>query len=56
VEELKNVKNREYEGQIAKGVRAGIGQLVYPNGDVYRGNFKHNERNGQGTCIFAMTG
>ena len=56
LEELQNVTNTEYEGQVLKGVKSGQGQLVFPNGDVYKGNFKNNQRNGQGVCLFSRTG
>ena len=35
--ELSNVTNTVYEGQVAKGIRSGAGQMVYENGDVYKG-------------------
>ncbi len=30
--------------------------MVFPNGDVYKGTFKNNERNGSGLCKFGLTG
>ena len=54
--ELLPVKNTVYEGQMSKGLRNGHGQLVYPNGDVFKGAYKTGERNGIGMCIFAATG
>jgi hypothetical protein len=38
-----------YEGQYARGLRHGIGMMKYSNGDVYRGRFVLNKREGQGT-------
>lgn len=54
--ELSTVHNKVYEGQVSKGLRNGTGQLVYPNGDVYRGTYKNNERSGTGLCKFGATG
>jgi len=56
MEELRHVKNIIYEGQVVKGIRNGLGQLVYPNGDVYKGTFKNGERSGTGLCKFGKTG
>jgi hypothetical protein len=56
LDELSIVKNGQYEGQVTKGVKNGQGQLVYPNGDVYKGAFKNGERNGAGLCKFGKTG
>lgn len=54
--ELGKVTNRVYEGQVSKGVYNGNGQMVYPNGDVYKGVYKNGQRCGTGICIFGLTG
>lgn len=30
--------------------------MVYPNGDVYKGSYRNNERSGPGICRFGLTG
>jgi hypothetical protein len=54
--ELAKVTNKVYEGQVNKGVYNGIGQLVYPNGDVYKGAYKNGLRCGTGICMFGLNG
>jgi len=41
---------------VIKGVKNGLGQLIYPNGDVYKGSYKNGERCGAGLCKFGKTG
>lgn len=41
---------------MTKGIRNGQGQMVYPNGDVYKGSYKNGERSGPGLCKFGQTG
>jgi len=50
------VKNTVYEGQMQKNLKNGQGQMVYPNGDVFKGSYKGGERHGPGICKFAATG
>jgi hypothetical protein len=33
-------------------MKNGAGRMVYPNGDIYKGNFNRDMRNGAGTMIF----
>ncbi len=35
--ELSTVNNHVYEGVVSKGVRQGAGQMIFPNGDIYKG-------------------
>lgn len=56
LDDLTTVKNKIYEGQVTKGTRNGQGQLVYPNGDVYKGAYKNGQRCGTGICKFGPTG
>lgn len=30
--------------------------MIYPNGDVYKGSYKNDQRSGPGTCKFAVNG
>jgi hypothetical protein len=50
------VTNKVYKGQVVRGIQNGVGQMVYPNGDVYRGAYKNGERFGIGLCKFGLTG
>ncbi len=45
-----------YEGGVSKGNKNGNGQMIYPNGDVYKGQYKNGERSGTGMCKFGATG
>ena len=56
ISELATVTNNVYDGQVAKGVRQGLGQIVLPNGDIYKGNWKSDLRHGAGLCKFGETG
>ncbi|EPY27676.1 hypothetical protein AGDE_10647 [Angomonas deanei] len=35
------------------GTKDGLGQSLYPNGDCYAGEYKNNQRNGQGVYMWA---
>jgi hypothetical protein len=54
--ELKEVTNTMYEGSVSKGLKQGHGQMVYPNGDVYKGVYRNGERSGAGICRFGCNG
>jgi hypothetical protein len=41
-----------YEGVYVEGKKAGYGQMTYPNGDVYTGEWKDNRCNGYGEQIY----
>jgi len=56
IAELATVTNPVYEGQVVKGIRNGLGQIVLPNGDVYKGQWKSDLRHGAGLCKFGKTG
>ena len=56
LDDLSLVTNTVFEGQVTKGIRNGQGQMVYPNGDVYKGSYKNGERSGPGLCKFGQTG
>lgn len=46
-------KQNEYIGDIVDGQRHGYGQLIYTNGDVYTGEFKHNLFHGKGQYTYS---
>jgi hypothetical protein len=50
--DLKDVRSTVYEGGVTKGLRNGMGKIIYANGEVYKGNFKNGVRDGNGTCKF----
>lgn len=33
------IRNVEYEGNFLDGKKNGFGRIVYPNGDIYKGQF-----------------
>lgn len=56
IAELKEVTNTLYEGNVVRGLKNGQGKIIYPNGDVFKGSYKNDERSGQGLCKFACNG
>lgn len=50
---LNQVTSKIYDGGVSKGLRHGQGQMIMPNGDVFRGHWKHDLRHGAGVCRFA---
>ena len=38
-----------YTGDFKDGKRHGTGKYIYPNGDIYEGEWKNNIREGEGT-------
>lgn len=51
-DELANVTNIVYEGQVSKGLRNGQGKMLFGNGEIYIGNFKADQREATGLCKF----
>lgn len=39
---MKQVTSQVYDGAMSKGLKHGVGQIVYPNGQKYKGNFKND--------------
>ena len=56
INELQYVTSTVYDGQVSKGSKNGLGQLIFPNGDVYKGAWKADLRHGTGLCKFGSTG
>lgn len=38
---------------MSKGLKNGMGQIILPSGDVYKGHWKNDVRHGTGVCRFA---
>ena len=41
------------QARILCGTREGVGTQLYPNGDLYEGEFVDSQREGKGVCIYA---
>lgn len=50
------VEKARYEGNYVDGQKSGVGKMVYPNGDVYEGEWVANKMEGQGTYTYKKTG
>mmetsp|Transcript_5875 Transcript_5875/g.9678 ORF Transcript_5875/g.9678 Transcript_5875/m.9678 type:complete len:232 (+) Transcript_5875:51-746(+) len=44
-----------YEGDYKDGLKHGVGKMVYPNGDVYEGEWFENKMQGEGTYTYKKT-
>jgi len=42
IQDMKQVTSQVYDGAMSKGLKHGVGQIVYPNGQKYKGNFKND--------------
>jgi hypothetical protein len=40
----------KYVGSFKEGVMYGYGMMTWPSGTTYKGEFRNDERNGEGTC------
>lgn len=47
---------QRYEGERVNGVPHGKGTMYYASGNVYTGEFRNGQRNGQGEFTFTATG
>jgi hypothetical protein len=45
-----------YHGQFANNMKNGMGEQAYPNGDIYRGSFKDDNREGFGIIVYKESG
>lgn len=43
---MKTVTSKVYDGVVSKGLKNGLGQIVYPKGSKYKGQFKNDLRHG----------
>lgn len=50
---MKTVTSKLYDGVVSKGLKNGLGQIVYPSGSKFKGQFKNDLRHGLGICLFA---
>lgn len=50
------VEKARYEGNYKDGLKDGYGKMVYPNGDIYEGNWVENKMEGEGTYTYLKTG
>lgn len=50
------VQKAKYEGNYKDGLKSGIGKMLYPNGDVYEGEWVDNKMQGEGTYTYKKTG
>jgi hypothetical protein len=50
------VEKARFEGEYKDGMRTGVGKFVYPNGDVYEGEFFENKMSGEGSYTYKATG
>jgi len=55
-EDAEPVQKASYEGDYKDGLRTGVGKFVFPNGDVYEGEFFENKIQGDGTYTYKGTG
>jgi len=45
-----------YTGDYWNGKKQGVGKMTFPNGDIFHGQWKDNQMNGEGTYIYKATG
>ena len=50
-EEGEKEERAKYVGNYADGLKSGVGKMVFPNGDIYEGQFVRNERHGRGRYL-----
>lgn len=50
------VEKARFEGIYKDGARNGFGRMVYPNGDVYEGEWVDNKMHGEGTYTYKKSG
>ena len=51
-EEEEVVEKARYEGNYKNGMRDGVGMMVFPNKDVYEGEWAENKMHGEGTYTY----
>lgn len=50
--ELKHIKSEIYDGGVSKGLKNGVGHVILPSGEAFKGNWKNDLRHGSGVCRF----
>ena len=50
------VEKARFEGNYKDGLKTGFGKMVYPNGDIYEGEWVENDMQGEGTYTYKKTG
>ena len=45
-----------FHGQFSNNMKNGQGEQAYPNGDIFRGGFKDDNRHGYGVVTYFATG
>ena len=50
------VEIARYTGNYKDGMRHGVGRFVYPNGDIYEGEFFENKMHGEGSYTYKKSG
>jgi hypothetical protein len=49
------VEKAKYSGNYKDGFRSGFGKMVYPNGDIYEGEWTENLMQGEGSYTYKKT-
>ena len=51
-EDGERTETARYEGNYMNGVKSGVGKLLFPNGDIYEGEFRDNQMHGVGSYTY----
>jgi len=49
------VEYARYDGNYVSNIRSGIGKMIYPNGDIYEGEWVDNKMQGEGSYTYSKT-
>ena len=52
VAEISQVTSDIYDGGVSKGQKNGVGKVILPSGEAFKGNWKNDVRHGTGVCWF----
>jgi len=50
------IEKAKYDGNYKDGLKNGVGKMVYPNGDIYEGEWIDNKMQGEGTYTYKKSG